>query len=56
VQAGCDRDAVQRTLLLEALADALQHGHLPVGPFDPGASFICKAYVFDICFNWHLGS
>jgi hypothetical protein len=35
VQAGADRDARERPLAGEALADRTEDGHLPVRPFDP---------------------
>jgi hypothetical protein len=42
VQAGRDAVAGQRLLVLEALADRGEHGHLPVGPGDPARPFGCE--------------
>ena len=48
VQAAGQGDPVERPLLLEALADRSQHGHVPVCPFDPSLPVVREADVGDV--------
>ena len=48
VQAAGHRDPVERPLLLEALADRLQHGHLPIRPLDPALPVVGQGDVGDV--------
>ena len=47
VHAGADAHAFERTLALEALADAGEHGHVAVCPHDACKALIGKVDVFD---------
>ena len=48
VQAGADAHALERLLLLEALADGAQHGHVHVGPLDAQHALGGESDVFDV--------
>ena len=48
VQAGDGGQPFERLLLLEALADGAEHGHLALGPLDAAATGISEAEVFHI--------
>ena len=48
VQAGADADALERLLLLEALADGPEHGHVHVGPLDAQHALGGETDVLDV--------
>ena len=48
VQAGADAHALERLLLLEALADGAQHRHVHVGPLDAQHALGGESDVFDV--------
>ena len=48
VQAGADAHALERLLLLEALADGPEHGHVHVGPLDAQHALGGETDVLDV--------
>jgi hypothetical protein len=48
VHAGGERDALERALLLEPLADLAQHRHRTLGPLDPALALRRQPEVGDV--------
>src|SRR5260370_5712432 len=48
VQARAEALALERQFFRESLAQAPQHGHLRVGPFDSFSSGLCKSEVMNV--------